>query len=308
MNEVPLTSKNIFTFLLLLAITLGFTLLLVYFNQTIKDEPVEETIEFKYSKKGLYLFPRFEIHVSNSERPSIVSKEQYESIAIGDKISGYKKNADTFVTEKDIQFEKGLGMVILFFLYFITLAYLGLLLKNTKFFAKSKKFKNILHQLIKINMYGFLTIYIVVGMLFTVLTATNVFHKLNKWNQTVGEATVLGGDFHQTRSQRGASYTTYELFLLYQDKEGTNYITKKAVTGNTYNTYNSKEAVPLIYRNNNEYDTFIQTKHVNEVWPAFMNLYIFFITFYLISFFFLIKAWRKKKHKQSQQKETWSSG
>src|SRR5690625_3149684 len=294
MNEDPIMSKNISISFLLLAITLGFTFLIIHFNQTIKDEPVEETIELKYSKKGLYLFPRFEIIASNSERPSTVSKEQYESINIGDQISGYKKNADTFLTEKDIQFEIRLGVVILVFLYLFMFALSGSLLKNAKFFVKNKKRKNILHKMTKVNLYGVLAIYIAVGMTFTALTATNMVHKLNKWNQTEIEATVLGGDSHRTRSQRGSSYTTYELFLLYQDQEGINHITKKAVTGNTYNAYDTEESIPLVYRNTNEYDTFIQTKHVNEIWPAFINLYVCFIAVYLISLFFIVKAWRKK--------------
>src|SRR5699024_5262690 len=155
-------------------------------------------------------------------------------------------------------------------------------LKNAKFIIKNKKRKEILHAIIKVNVYGLITIYITAGIIFTVLTATNVFHKMNKWNQTEVEATVLGGDFNRTRSYRGSSYTTYELFLLYQGEEGIN-ITKKAVTGNTYNKYGIEETIPLVYRNNNEYDTFIQTKHVDEILPAFINLYIFFIAFYLIS-------------------------
>src|SRR5690625_7751388 len=97
MKELPITFKNIFIFLMLVAMTYGFTWLYTNFSKTIKDEPAEETIEFKYSKKGLYLYPRFEVLVSNSERPSTVSKEQFESIHVGDKISGYMKNADTFV-------------------------------------------------------------------------------------------------------------------------------------------------------------------------------------------------------------------
>lgn len=304
MRELPITFKNIFVFLMLIAMVYGFIWLYINFSKTIKDEPAEETVELKYSKKGLYLYPRFEILVSNSERPSTVSKEQFESIHVGDNISGYMKNADTFVTEKDIQFEKALGIPILIVLYLGVLIFGSGLLKSTKFMKRNQTCRNLLQKMVKMSIYTVLTLYILLGMIFLALTATNIFHKMNKWNQTEVTATVLGGDFNETRSHRGASYTTYELFLRYQDQEGEDYITKKAVTGTTYNKYDINENIPLFYRNGNVYDTFIFTKSASEIWQAFLNLYTLFIGFYLVSLFAMFKAWRKKKQ---NQKETGST-
>lgn len=298
MRELPITFKKVFVFSMLVAMTYGFTWLYINFSETIKDNPVEETIKLKYSKKGLYLYPRFEILVSNSERPSTVSKAQFESIHVEDKISGYMKNAETFVTEKDIQFEKSLGIPILIVLYLGVLAFGVALLKGTKFITNSQTRKRILQRVLKISIYTFLTLYILLGLIFIALTATNIFHKMNKWDQTEVTATVLGGDFNETRTHRGASYTTYELFLRYQDQAGEDHVTKKAVSGTTYNKYGMGEPIPLIYRNNNVYDTFIVTKSVNEIWPAIFNLYTLFIGFYLVSLVAMIKAWRKKKQNQ----------
>src|SRR5690625_2749406 len=306
MKELPITFKNIFIFLMLVAMTYGFTWLYTNFSKTIKDEPAEETIEFKYSKKGLYLYPRFEILVSNSERPSTVSKEQFESIHVGDKISGYMKNADTFVTEKDIQFEKALGIPILIALYLGVLTFGISLLKSMKFIKNNQTRTRLLQKTLKISIYTILTLYILLGMIFIALIATNISHKMNKWNQTEVEATVLGGDFNETRSHRGASYTTYELFFHYQDQGEEDYMTKKADACTTYRKYN-KGIIPLIYRNSNVYDTFILTKSANEIWPAFFNLYTFFIGFYLVSLFAMFKAWRKRNNKQENQEETWST-
>ncbi|MBO0996005.1 hypothetical protein [Bacillus sp. SD088] len=75
MRAIPVTFKNILVILIFIAMTYGFTWLYINFNETIKDKPAEETVELKYSKKGLYLYPRFEILVPNSERPSSVTKE-----------------------------------------------------------------------------------------------------------------------------------------------------------------------------------------------------------------------------------------
>ncbi|MCT1902707.1 hypothetical protein [Oceanobacillus sojae] len=300
MQERPINSKNVSTLLLIAVMTLGFTCLYLHFSLTIKDEPAVETVEFKYSKKGLYLYPRFEVFVSNSERPSKVSKEQFESIQAGDKISGYMKNADTFVTEKDIRFEKTLAIPIFLFLYLSTFSVGLILLNSTKFIKNNQLYQKIVQRLYKISIYTMLTLYLLIGTTFVALTATNIFHKLNTWNQTEVTATILGGDFNEVRTQKGASYTTYELFLRYQDKQGEDYITRKAVTGTTYSKYKIEEPIPLIYRNNNVYDTFVLTESAKEIWPAFINLYTIFIGIYIFSLFAMIRSWRKKKRKQNE--------
>lgn len=41
----------------------------------------------------------------------MVSKEQFESILIGDQVSGYMRNEDTFMTDKDIQIELMIGIL-----------------------------------------------------------------------------------------------------------------------------------------------------------------------------------------------------
>ncbi|MFS0751637.1 hypothetical protein [Oceanobacillus sp. 1P07AA] len=295
-------SNNMFIFTLFVFMAAGFTLLYIHFSSTIHDEPVEETVELKYSKKGLYLYPRFEVHVSNSERPSKISKEQFDAIQVGDKISGYMKNADTFVTEKDIQFEKTLAIPVFIFLYFPVMMFGCLLLKDIKFIKNNHTRKEQIKRILKISGYSLLTAYIILGMIFVILTAINIFNKMNEWNQTEVTATVIDGDFNETRSHKGASYTTYELFLHYQDREGRDYITKKAVTGTTYNEYRLEENIPLIYRNNNVHDTFISTESVNEIWPAFLNLFTIFLGFYIVSLFAMYKAWRKmKKNKKEIQ-------
>ncbi|GIO24697.1 hypothetical protein [Oceanobacillus sp. J11TS1] len=304
MDEVPINSKNILALIIFLLLTTGFTWLYINFNSTIKDEPAEETIELKYSKKGLYLYPRYEIHVSNSDRPSTVSKEQFESVEVGDTISGYMKTEDTFVTEKDIHFEKLLGIPILIVLYLAVLFVGAGLLKSTTFIKNKPSYKNIVQKVFMTSLLTLLGIYILTGLILVTLITTNIFNKVNTWNQTVVTASVLGGDYNETRSQRGASYTTYELFLHFQDQEGKDYITKKAVTGTTYNKYDLDESIPLIYRNNNVYDTFIDTKSANEIWPAFLNLYTILIGFYLISVFAMIRGWRKKKKLQQEEDAT----
>src|SRR5699024_4699645 len=125
MRKIPINAKNISIFVMLILMAYGYTGLYIDFYQSIKDKPAEETVEVKYSKKGLYLYPRFEIYVTDSDRPNAVSRERFESIQPGDTINGYMKDGDTFVTEKDIQFDKLLGTPILIILYLALLAYGG---------------------------------------------------------------------------------------------------------------------------------------------------------------------------------------
>src|SRR5699024_8713162 len=109
-KEIPITFKNILALILYILLTSGA-------HYIITDIPLEEAVEDvvveKNSKKGLYLYPRFEIKVEGSETPSMVSKEQFESIEIGDKVSGYMRNEDTFLTDKNIQMELMIGIPIL---------------------------------------------------------------------------------------------------------------------------------------------------------------------------------------------------
>lgn len=56
------------------------------------------------------------------------------------------KNKDTFVTEKDIQFEKLLGIPILIALYLVVFIFGAGLLKNTTFIKNKLAYKNIVQK------------------------------------------------------------------------------------------------------------------------------------------------------------------
>src|SRR5699024_12627472 len=124
-----------------------------------------------------------------------------------------------------------------------------------KFIKNNQTRTRLLQKSLKISIYTILTLYILLGMIFIALIAINISHKMNIWNQTEVEATVSGGDFNETHSHRGASYTTYEVFLHYQDLGGEDNITINAITGTTYKKYNEGN-IPHINHNNHLYHTF----------------------------------------------------
>lgn len=304
-KELPITFKSISLLIFILLLTTGFHYLIVDTN-ALKEKPVEDLVTAKHSKKGLYLYPRFEIQVEGSETPTMVSKEQFETITKGDTVSGFMRSEDTFMTEKEIQVELMIGIPILVLLYFVLFLWIIGLLNSTTFVKNRNKVSKVMKIAFKSAVTAILTIYLVSGFILTSLVAINVFHKLNKLNKlnlTETSAIVLGGDWDRVRSHRGGSYTTYELLLLYASDENGIHITKKAVTGPTYDAYEQGETITLFYRKNNEYDTFVEAESLQEVVFTFVNFFIFIIGMYLVSVFYLIRHWRKKRQDKHEQQE-----
>lgn len=299
-KELPITFKNISLLIFIILVTSGWHYLMLETNN-LKEEPVEGIVTMKYSKKGLYLYPRYEVQVEGSETPSMVSKEQFETLEEGDTITGFMRNEDTLLTKENINNELMIGMPILVFLYFVLFMWMIGLLNSTNFVKNRSKLSHVMKRAFKITVTGILTIYLLAGFIMTSLVAVNIFHKLNKFNLTETDAIVLGGDWDRIRSNRGGSYTTYELMLFYSSDEDQVHITKKAVTGPTYNSYDQVDTLTIFYRNNNEYDTFVKAESIEEVVFAFVNIFTIIIGGYLVSVFYLIRHWRKNRQKKHEQ-------
>src|SRR5690625_725256 len=273
MKSIPITNKSVAVLVGIILMTFGFTWLFYDFSTTIKDKLAEEKVEVKYSKKGLYSYPHYKIQVTNSEEPSTVTREQYELIEPGDTINGYMKNEDSFVTDKDIQSEKTLSIPILIFLYLGLLVLGGGLFRSTKFFKNhvthKRKFYKIHNSVVLITV----ALYILTGLVFVGIMATNLFHKFNTGNQIEVTATVLDSeDEVNLIVYKNIKYNTYELLLAYQDEEGEEHLTKKAVSSTSYEKYKSEGSLLLRYRNNNVHDTFIATGDGSEMIGAFLTI------------------------------------
>src|SRR5699024_8933179 len=160
----------------------------------IKDKPAEEKVEVKYSKKGLYSYPRYKIHVTNSEQPSTVTREQFEIIEPGDTVAGYMKNENSFVTDQDIQFEKTLGIPILIFLYLGVLVFGGGFFRSTNFFKNNVTHKRTLYKMYKGVVLTSVALYIITVLVFISFMATSCFHKGNTHDEKVVTAVVLDSE------------------------------------------------------------------------------------------------------------------
>lgn len=299
-RKIHATRKNIFVLISFLLFSIGFTLLYVYNGPFDDAKEVEKTIERIHIKKGLYLFPRYEIDVVGEERSNDITKGQFESLSFGDTIHGYETSYGDFRTDLDKRYENIIGFVILLVLYSLTAMFTFGLMQNASFIKKNDKKLHMMQKLITGSTYIPLSLLFIIGAIFTAITFNNVFHKVNTFNQTKVEGIVLSGEYNKTGSGR-RTQTDYELFIYYEDTEGNDYITKKAVTGETYGLYDVEDPIKIAYRNNNPHDIFIRTNKVNEVIGAFTHIYAIVIGLYLVAvgafIVGFIKKYRRKKDK-----------
>lgn len=232
-RKIPVTKKNIFALIIFILFSIGFTFL--YFGNGIFDDakPIEKTIERIHIKKGLYLFPRYEVVVEGAERSNDITKDQFESLDFGDTILGYETSYGDFRTALDKRYENLIGLVVLLVLYCATAFFSSGLLQNARFIAKDDKRRIFVRKITMTFIYTLLGLLFVVGTVFAALTLNNLFHKINTLNQTEVEGVVLTGDYNRSGSGR-YTQTDYELFIYYQDRQANDYITKKAVTRQTY--------------------------------------------------------------------------
>lgn len=278
------------------------TIAVHYFVVAPEKQETEAIVGFKNSKKGLYLFPRYEILVHGSDKETSVSKETYYSIEIGDNIEGYMRADRHFVTEDQIQMERLYFVPVLIFLDGFWFFYLLKMLSERKFVKQREKLAKLFKTIFKSGEIAILVSLLLAGLVMTILVVTNVYHKLDKSNLIEAEATVLAKDRSYTRSPRG-SFSTYELLLLYSDREDRAQVTKKAVTRTTFKAYDSKDELTLFYRKNNVDDTFIQAESFNEVWPALVSLFTLIISLYFVSAYFILRAWHRERQMKKKNEE-----
>ncbi|HLQ73167.1 MAG TPA: hypothetical protein VK125_02985 [Bacillota bacterium] len=300
-QSIQITVRHVFALFLFILFAVGFQFLLL--NQDALSDRTDVTIESKHSKKGLYLYPRYEIKIEDMDEYAQISKEEFEHLRIGDTISGYLYNENSFKTDTERQFEMRLGIFIQFILYLFVLFFFFGMLNHTKFIKRRKKPHRIVTNIFRSTLITIVATYLLTGFIFMSLVGVNLFHKFNVFNLT--EATTIPYDDVSTtyRSHRGTGYTTDELFVYYIDANDESHLTRKAVSSETYRKYLRGEEVTLYYRNNNVDDTFVKVESMKEVWPALINILTIIMGLYLVSVFFLIKKWRQKRQKKRENNE-----
>lgn len=229
----------------------------------------------------------------------ILRKTNSKPINMGDTISGYETSYGDFRTALDKRYENLIGLVVLVVLYCLTAFFSAGLLQNVRFIAKDDKRRRIARKITMAFLYLLLGLFIVVGTIFAALTLNNLFHKINTLNQTEVEGLVLTGDYNRSGTGR-YMHMEYELFIYYQDNEANEYITKKAVTRQTYSLYNQEDPIKLAYRNSNPHDIFIVTIESKEVLGAFTHIFSVIMGLYFILVFLILRKFMKKRRESNE--------
>ena len=90
------------------------------------------------------------------------------------------RNEDTFLTDKNIQFESMIGIPVLVLLYLVLFFWIIALLNSTTFVKRRKRMYKVMAIAFKSTVIVMFIMYLISGLIMISLVATNTFHKLNK--------------------------------------------------------------------------------------------------------------------------------
>src|SRR5699024_3708419 len=115
------------------------------------------------------------------------------------------------------------------------------------------------------------------------LVAKNVVYKVIPFGKTDTVAEILDHEKSRSLNPKGPGITTYTLTYQYQDEDGESYKTKKSVSSVTYNFYKDRSFMPILYRSNAPYDTYVDNHSVSEFLSTVISIptFIYAIIGYL---------------------------
>lgn len=283
----------LFTFISFMII-LGLTTEIPKLFEGNEEKIVEET----FTSKGLYFGLQYYAHLSDGEVHRIL-KRDFLSLEKGDTFKMFF-NQSSF---KDVF----LFMTILMLMLcgFLALVYLfaSNIFGQMRWFkwidGKKEQLKEAISLPFKkkkkvLDMFKrvIMIVLILSLSLMLLIVAKNAVYKVMPLGKTNVVAEVIDHEKDRAISPRHVIYT-YTLTYKYADKDGKTYKTKKNVSSATYNMYKNSKLIPIMYRNNLPYDTFIDNRTIGEYFSPFLNIVpvLFFVVGYLV--YFLIQRYLK---------------
>lgn len=285
--------------LIVLGIILGTTIwMYVNFFHTSDKQVAEYYVLEKQSEKGMFFGPRYTVVTDNNTVGNYVSKEEFDSLEIGDTIKGHETFEYGFFTKMD-QIYDGFFLLLLIFIIgfmFIMLLY-GFIISIPAVEQAMEKRKEQEPRKKKRNWFGLslLGVILILAIAYTSLYSLNLFHKLVPINQTTTTGQIVDREYDLNIKPR-ADYSTYELTIVFTAEDGETYQVKKGVTSETYNKYGN--VIDLKYRNKNPYDIFIQTESIGETIGAIMNVSTVIYLLCLLIFYLLFRHFMKKRREK----------
>ena len=256
---------------------IGFTFLAlvmvqIFFTETsgVWKSDGDQVVEDKYTRKGLYFSNQYYVKLSNGERNSVF-KHDFNALEKGDTFQPFFQS----LSWKDFWFL--FFITGLLFILWLALAYFCALhiFQDTKPFQKieavREKFVEWFVSLFQKNKktkerwkkWSFLVLIIALSIPYVLITK-NVVIKLIPVGKESTIAKVQDHEIVKASGNRALS-DTYTLTYTFTDKHNQSYKTKKDVSSYTYHKYANASNIPIFYRKNFPYETFIDTKSAGEV-------------------------------------------
>ncbi|WP_269409910.1 hypothetical protein [Lentibacillus daqui] len=281
----------LFSFLLLTVITVIASNIPKLF-----EENEVGLVEDAYTSKGLYFGPQYYVHLSNGNIQRIF-KNDFLSLEKGDTFKTFFNQ----ISLKDFLLASMITMLFLCLLFALVYMFASEIFGQMRWFKwmdeRKEQFKNVIvapftrnkKQPDILKRVGMIIFILSLSMLL-LLVVKNVVYKVVPFGKTNAAAELLKYEKERIANPK-VPIVTYTLTYQYTDKDGTLYKTKKNVSSATYNRYKGKRFIPIMYRKNLPYDTFIENRSMGEfISPLFsVPTFIFACVGYLV--FFLIKKY-----------------
>ncbi|WP_203364223.1 hypothetical protein [Bacillus sp. REN10] len=242
----------------------------------------------KIGEKSLFTPPSYYVRVKlpNGEEVNAlnrISKKQIHELEPGDRISGLATSSISFLTIRDMLFGNILYLVaiLLFGLFSIGSVFLLIseILPAVERFLEEKTFLGR-----TTNGMGILIGVTAIFMYFASTFLYNLFHKLIPWMKASTEAKII--DKYSYITYRKHEDSTYQLTLLFEDRNGHEMKVIKEVTENTYGHYVIGDPLPISYRQSNPYDIFVNgTNGADIIDTLFYNETLIYISSIAVTLF-----------------------
>jgi len=83
--------------------TLIAILMTIHTTVNVKREETTTIIKYTFIEKGFFMTLQYKVQLYHYENPASISKQQYEQLLSGQRITGYQKLANTFFTAKAVK-------------------------------------------------------------------------------------------------------------------------------------------------------------------------------------------------------------
>lgn len=275
------------------------------------QENEEKVVNDLYTVKGMYLGPTYYVILSDDSEHRI-SQKDFVQLEVGDTYQTFFSN----VSQQDLIVYSIVTLIALCAFAIGTYTFAYYVFGEMKWFNKlipvfkrlkatlsgNKRSRDRRKRMINL-------VFIAICLAAPLSVMKNTFHKLNPSGKTSIEAEIIDRKIYRDFRHRVMA-SRYIITYQYTDESGNVYKTQKDVTSQTYRNYKNKTFIPIAYRNDFPYDTFIAGQTFKEFIYFLFNvrnllivtatgLAVYFIYRYQVTWGFLPDCIHRKKQRES---------